>query len=45
MEKGPPLEDRIDIMDAVDLITSAGFINVVGSIYNDCFYIISAIRE
>ena len=45
MDKGPPIGERIDVTEAASLVENAGFDIVISRIYNDYFYIITAVRK
>lgn len=44
MEKGPPLHDRIDEVEASGLLRSLGFTEIESRQYNDFFYLMTAMR-
>ncbi len=44
MEKGPPIQDRIDSSESADLLLKIGFHEIHSKEYNDYFYFVTAVK-
>jgi ubiquinone/menaquinone biosynthesis C-methylase UbiE len=44
MEKGPPLQDRIGMPEAEDLLNGLGFHGIHATVYNEYFYFVTTVK-